>query len=175
MICFRRIFVLDAETTPHWLKDCEFGTHFGKSIGFLDSLFFHGNNLYDKIRHGIDDGSFWLLAGGCGALGTNCVLLMKWYLPILWNSSQWIMLIYEQSVFSSIKCLIQRERSCGMHTKVVIWFRMLMTGVSVIQASQILTDWFEMLMVLEFTVLQVIFVIPTSFKLSWRCYIMVCV
>lgn len=37
--------------------------------------------------------SFWLLTGGFDALGTNRVLRMKWYRPILWNSSQLIMLI----------------------------------------------------------------------------------
>lgn len=70
----------DAETTLHCLRDCEFST-----------LFFE---IYNEIVYmiGLDKTSvmtlsFWLLAGSCGALETNRVLLMKWYLPIPGNSS----------------------------------------------------------------------------------------
>lgn len=45
----------------HYLIDCEFTIHFWKSIGFLDLLFFQGDNIYDWIRHDIDDGSIFFV------------------------------------------------------------------------------------------------------------------
>lgn len=59
--------------------------------------------------------------------------------------------------------------------KVVIWFWILMKVATVISSSRVFVKWFEMLMVFEFTILRVILIISTSFMLSWRRYIMVCV
>lgn len=69
----------NVKTTLQCVGNCEFFTRFWKSIGFLDPLFFQGDNLYDweLDMTSIVTLSFWLFVGGYDVLRKNYVLQIK--------------------------------------------------------------------------------------------------
>lgn len=123
----------DVEMTLHCLRDCELSTRFWKYIDFLNPIYFQGDNVYDWVRHGINDDSMFF---------TACWWL--WHArnkPCLVNkvvSSYTLKIITVNYDNLLTKYFLKYNMSHPARTitwnthKVVIWFWMLMTVVSVI-------------------------------------------
>jgi hypothetical protein len=54
-----------AEIILHCLRDCEFATIFWKSIGFVDHLFYQGDDLYIWLRQGTFGTTIFLFLVAC--------------------------------------------------------------------------------------------------------------
>lgn len=98
VVCSRRISILYAIKTLRWLyttwETLNLLLAFANLLASLTHYF--SERIVYMIRLDMASVvalSLWILIGGCGALKIICVLRMKWYLSVLWNSSKWIMLI----------------------------------------------------------------------------------
>lgn len=157
----------DVETTLHCLRDCEFDTRFWKSIGFLDTLFFQWDSLCDWIRHDINDGSIFLVAYWWLWCARNKLCITNEVV-----SSYTLKLITLNYVNFLTKYFL--EHNISHPTRTITWSAHKGSNMILkvddnslgIPGVSGFGGLLKMLMVLGFTILRIILVVPTSFMLS---------